>query len=127
MMCCLEIPGKGTQPEARAKLSNCFSRDLTSSMRRAPIQKTKEKIPGPVARHLSRRGVRDAKSALPGWHRRTTYPPRHNMFLKCALALCVLLFVLRPSAGQQVHLPPAKGQIAELSSEGPQKRQGDLF
>jgi LPS-assembly protein len=28
---------------------------------------------------------------------------------------------------QQVHLPSGQGQYAELSSEGPQKRQGDLF
>jgi LPS-assembly protein len=43
------------------------------------------------------------------------------------LMLCVALVALSPCAAQQVRLPSPHGQYAELSSEGPQKRQGDLF
>lgn len=42
----------------------------------------------------------------------------------CAMALALLG---SSSEAQQVHLPSGQGQYAELSSEGPQKRQGDLF
>jgi LPS-assembly protein len=43
----------------------------------------------------------------------------------------VLVSIVFPSRGQahpqQARLPTAKGQLAELSSSGPQRRQGDLF
>ena len=54
-------------------------------------------------------------------NRSATWP---RVGLLCAIALALL----GPrSAAQQVHLPSGQGQYAELSSEGPQKRQGDLF
>src|SRR6266851_8422160 len=44
-------------------------------------------------------------------------------------ALCaIFLFLLAmPGQAQQVRLPSGKGQYAELSSDGPQTRKGDLF
>jgi LPS-assembly protein len=49
---------------------------------------------------------------------------RRNLF---ALSAATLLLLSLPSDAQQVRLPSGKGQYAELSSEGPQKRSGDLF
>ena len=49
----------------------------------------------------------------------------------CATGLLTLGLALTVAAGksdaQQVRLPSGKGQYADLSSEGPQKRQGDVF
>jgi len=43
-------------------------------------------------------------------------------------SLAALLLALAGNCqGQQTRLPSGKGQYADLSSEGPQKRQGDLF
>src|SRR5215467_14823309 len=53
---------------------------------------------------------------------RSATGPRVALF--CAI---VLAFLEGKSEAQQVHLPSGQGQYAELSSEGPQKRQGDLF
>jgi len=44
-----------------------------------------------------------------------------------ALSAASLLLLSLPSGAQQVRLPSGKGQYAELSSDGPQKRSGDLF
>lgn len=44
-----------------------------------------------------------------------------------ALILWAIAWAAGGIAAQQVHLPSGKGQYAELSSEGPQKRQGDVF
>ena len=41
--------------------------------------------------------------------------------------LALLLVLAGQCRGQQTHLPSGKGQYADLTSEGPQKRQGDLF
>ena len=53
---------------------------------------------------------------------------RRNVFeigaVVCAAMQALCAF---PAAAQQVHLPSAKGQYAELSSDGPQSRRGDLF
>src|SRR5215470_15526969 len=43
-----------------------------------------------------------------------------------AVCVTLLAFLGARCEAQQVHLP-GQGQIAELSSQGPQKRQGDLF
>jgi LPS-assembly protein len=43
------------------------------------------------------------------------------------LAFLAALFLGEAGQAQQVHLPSGQGQYADLSSEGPQKRQGDLF
>ena len=47
------------------------------------------------------------------------------------LTVCLLLLAMATAGAecraQQTHLPSGKGQTADLSSEGPQKRQGDLF
>src|SRR5438477_999799 len=44
-------------------------------------------------------------------------------------ALCAATFAILPprAAGQQVRLPSGQGQYAELTSDGPQSRKGDLF
>ena len=48
--------------------------------------------------------------------------------LRAGLVCAGLLALLAGRCkAQQVHLPSGKGQYAELSSEGPQKRRGDLF
>ena len=48
--------------------------------------------------------------------------------VRAGLVCAGLLAILASRCeAQQVHLPSGKGQYAELSSEGPQKRQGDLF
>src|SRR5690348_11733305 len=52
---------------------------------------------------------------------RATWP---RMVLVCA---ALLPFFAAKCAAQQIRLPSGQGQYAELSSEGPQKRQGDLF
>ncbi|HYA64374.1 MAG TPA: putative LPS assembly protein LptD [Candidatus Sulfotelmatobacter sp.] len=51
-------------------------------------------------------------------------PARHCPFL---LLLIACLAVLIPASAQQVRLPAPSGGIAEISSSGPQRRQGDLF
>src|SRR5215831_8313123 len=56
-----------------------------------------------------------------------TRPDGRGRLLAWRLALCATLTALSPCAAQQVRLPSPHGQSAELSSEGPQKRQGDLF
>jgi LPS-assembly protein len=44
------------------------------------------------------------------------------------IVLFLLASLLIPAASaQQIHLPAVKGGIAELSSSGPQRRQGDLY
>src|SRR5258705_4457280 len=49
---------------------------------------------------------------------------RRNLFALCA---AILLLLAVPGHAQQVRLPSGKGQYAELSSDGPQSRKGDLF
>src|SRR5437764_5786432 len=49
---------------------------------------------------------------------------RGRRFAVCALILALLAGA---SAAQQVRLPSGKGQYAELSSDGAQTRNGDLF
>src|SRR6516165_6129449 len=47
-----------------------------------------------------------------------------------ALTVCLLLLAMATAGAEcraQTRLPSGKGQTADLSSEGPQKRQGDLF
>ena len=46
------------------------------------------------------------------------------------LVLCAALFAQIPAArvaAQQVRLPSAQGQLAEITSSGPQRRQGDVY
>lgn len=50
-------------------------------------------------------------------------PPLAAILLLAALAPASAA----PAAGQQVRLPSGKGAVAELSSDGPQHRQGDLY
>src|SRR6266403_6156531 len=50
--------------------------------------------------------------------------PRRILFALCA---AILALVALPSEAQQVRLPSGKGQYAELSSDGPQTRKGDVF
>src|SRR5882672_9048109 len=45
------------------------------------------------------------------------------LFILCA----IFLLLAMPGQAQQVRLPSGKGQYAELSSEGPQTRKGDVF
>ena len=50
--------------------------------------------------------------------------------LRTSLFLCTLFALLQfptYASPQQTHLPNAKGQLAEISSSGPQRRQGDLY
>jgi LPS-assembly protein len=49
---------------------------------------------------------------------------RRNLFALCA---AILLLLAVPCHAQQVRLPSGKGQYAELSSDGPQTRKGDVF
>jgi LPS-assembly protein len=49
---------------------------------------------------------------------------RRNLFPLCATTLLLLAV---PCHAQQVRLPSGKGQYAELSSDGPQTRKGDVF
>src|SRR5258705_12926973 len=49
---------------------------------------------------------------------------RRNLFV---LGSALLALLALPSKAQQVRLPSGKGQYAELSSDGPQTRKGDLF
>jgi LPS-assembly protein len=49
---------------------------------------------------------------------------RRNLFALCP---AILLLLAVPCDAQQVRLPSGKGQYAELSSDGPQTRKGDVF
>ena len=49
---------------------------------------------------------------------------RRNLFALCP---AILLLLAVPCHAQQVRLPSGKGQYAELSSDGPQTRKGDVF
>jgi len=49
---------------------------------------------------------------------------RRNLLVLCPASLLLLAV---PCHAQQVRLPSGKGQYAELSSDGPQTRKGDLF
>ena len=49
---------------------------------------------------------------------------RRNLFALCA---AILLLLAVPCHAQQVRLPSGKGQYAELSSDGPQTRKGNVF
>src|SRR5258708_11101642 len=49
---------------------------------------------------------------------------RRNLFALCP---AILLLLAVPCEAKQVRLPSGKGQYAELSSDGPQTRKGDLF
>jgi LPS-assembly protein len=49
---------------------------------------------------------------------------RGNLFALCA---AILLWPVLPGQAQQVRLPSGKGQYAELSSDGPQTRKGQVF
>ena len=49
---------------------------------------------------------------------------RRNLFVLCAVVLTLMAL---PSKAQQARLPSGKGQYAELSSDGPQTREGDVF
>src|SRR5437016_13100810 len=49
---------------------------------------------------------------------------RRNLFVLCTAVLALMAL---PSEAQQVRLPSGKGQYAELSSDGPQTRKGDVF
>ena len=57
--------------------------------------------------------------------------PKTGLAFHSQLLLCIILFAISqvPAAAnpQQVRLPGAKGQLAEISSSGPQRRQGDLY
>jgi LPS-assembly protein len=67
-------------------------------------------------------------SANDNFQARTCTAP-HTPCLLTALPPFLLLFAFfacGAAAAQQVHKPPAKGGVAELSSTGPQKRQGNL-
>jgi len=54
---------------------------------------------------------------------------RHRIPPALLLALCLLAGLASPRAakGQLVRLPSGKGEIVEISADGPQKKQGDLF
>lgn len=43
------------------------------------------------------------------------------------LSFFALIACVSPARAQQIRLPSAKGGVAEISSSGPQKRQGDLY
>jgi len=51
------------------------------------------------------------------------------IFRRSLSAVCAAIwaFLAVPTEAQQVRLPSGKGQYAELSSDGPQSRKGDLF
>ena len=57
--------------------------------------------------------------------------PQARVALRTKLFLCAILFAISQSpatrAQQPPHLPSAKGQLAEITSSGPQRRQGDLY
>jgi len=72
-------------------------------------------------RHWVREGREPAVSPV------RARPDERGRLLAWPLTLCAALIALSPCAAQQVRLPSPHGQSAELSSEGPQKRQGDLF
>lgn len=63
--------------------------------------------------------------------RATGLARRRPWVVVCAAGLLTAGLALTVAAGkseaQQVRLPSGKGQYADLSSEGPQKRQGDVF
>ena len=63
--------------------------------------------------------------------RATGLARRRPWVVVCATGLLTVGLALTVAAGksdaQQVRLPSSKGQYADLSSEGPQKRQGDVF
>ena len=54
---------------------------------------------------------------------------RHHVSPTFLLALCVFggLASPRPANSQLIRLPSGKGEIVEISADGPQKKQGDLF
>jgi len=54
---------------------------------------------------------------------------RHRISPTFLLTLCLLggLASPRPANGQLIRLPSGKGEIVEISADGPQKKQGDLF
>jgi len=58
-------------------------------------------------------------------HARNTSAPR-SLFLLTALLLFLAFLGPLPAPAQQIPAPSGKGGVAELSSAGPQKRQGDL-
>jgi LPS-assembly protein len=58
-------------------------------------------------------------------HARNTSAPR-SLFLLTALLLFLAFLGPVPAPAQQIPAPSGKGGVAELSSAGPQKRQGDL-
>ena len=89
-----------------------------------------------------RRGIPTAGPAAPiragfaNAERRTRFSGARRMASGCPrrpkwagfFSLAALLLALAGNCqGQQTRLPSGKGQYADLSSEGPQKRQGDLF
>src|SRR5262245_11643739 len=81
-----------------------------------------QKPPGAERDRLSAKLLREwLKSAC---RRR---PVGRGRILTWALTLRLLPIISDSCASQQVRLPSPHGQYAELSSEGPQKRQGDLF
>lgn len=57
-------------------------------------------------------------------HPRTSSALHHLLLSIAALLAFSSVAAARP---QQLHLPGAKGELAELSSSGPQRRQGDLY
>jgi LPS-assembly protein len=59
--------------------------------------------------------------------RRAVLAARRPAWAGVPALLALLLLLGAACQAQQVHLPSAKGQYADLTSEGPQKRQGDLF
>src|SRR5271168_3505794 len=55
---------------------------------------------------------------------------RFALRLELLLAIILLAVLHTPAASaapQQAHLPGGPGQVAEISSSGPQRRQGDLY
>ncbi|HWT87893.1 MAG TPA: LPS assembly protein LptD [Candidatus Angelobacter sp.] len=54
---------------------------------------------------------------------------RHRVSPTFLLALCLFggLAAPRPANSQLIRLPSGKGEIVEISADGPQKKQGDLF
>src|SRR5262245_23065831 len=97
---------------------------LRAETRKNRKRSSPQKPLGAVGYRSGRHGLREWRE--PAGSVRTRRDGRGRL-LAWPLTLGAALVALSPSAAQQVRLPSPHGQYAELSSEGPQKRQGDLF
>src|SRR5262249_13115239 len=82
-----------------------------------------------VPNHTAEEGFPDSagRHSLREWQNIPACSARRVTLLRWALASWMALLALSACQAQQVPLPSGPGPTAELSSEGPQKRQGDLF